>query len=131
MKKQIWSVFVATISTSLLAQTNAPEMTPPTATPAPAMTAPAATTAEPAPAVTNAPAKKKVVPHKKRKLAAAKEATIAEAPVVLAPGPAEVGANGINVRGQASFKGEVIAHLSKGDDGDGAGTNQFAQAQGG
>ena len=115
MKKQIWSVFVATISTSLLAQTNAPEMTPPTATPAAAMTAPAATTAEPAPAVTNAPAKKKVVPHKKRKLAAAKEATIAETPVVLAPGPAEVGANGINVRGQASFKGEVIAHLSQGE----------------
>src|SRR5208282_4983563 len=111
MKKQIWSVFVATISTSLLAQTNAPEMTPSTAAPAPAMTAPAATTAEPAPAVTNAPAKKKIVPRKKRKLSAAKEAMFTEAPVALVPGPAEVGANNINVRGQASLKGEVIAHL--------------------
>jgi len=115
MKKQIWSVFVATISTGLLAQTNPPVSTAPAATPAPAMTAPAATAAEPAPAMTNAPAKKKVVPHKKRKLAAAKEATIAETPVVLAPGPAEINAGSVNIRGQASFKGEVVARLSQGD----------------
>ena len=115
MKKQIWTIFVATISTSLLAQTNAPQATPPAATPAPAMTAPAATTAEPAPAATNAPAKKKVVPHKKRKLAAAKEVTIAETPIMLAPGPAEINAGNVNVRGQASFKGEVIARLAQGD----------------
>ena len=31
------------------------------------------------------------------------------------PGPAEVGVNNINVRGQASFKGEIISHLFKGD----------------
>jgi len=115
MKKQIWSVFVATISTSLLAQTNAPVSTPPAATPTPAATAPATTAVEPAPADTNAPAKWHILPHRKRTPAAAKEAAIAEPPVVLAPGPAEVGASSINVRGQASYKGEVIAHLAKGD----------------
>jgi uncharacterized protein YgiM (DUF1202 family) len=105
---------VATISTSLLAQTNVPVTTIPIATPA-AATAPATPAAAPAPVVTNAPAKKKIVPHKQRKLAAAKEAVIAETPVVLVPGPAEVGVNNINVRGQAGLKGEVIAHLLKGD----------------
>ena len=114
MKKQIWSVFVATISTSLLAQTNAPGSTPPPATPPPAATAPASAVA-PAPVATNAPAKKKSAPPRKRKLAAAKETVIAETPVVLVPGPAEVGVNSINVRGQASLKGEVVARLSKGD----------------
>ena len=115
MKKQIWSVFVATISTSLLAQTNAPELTPTPATPPPAVTAPATTGVEPVPAVTNAPARKKVVPRKKRKLSAAKEAMFTETPVALVPGPAEVGVNNVNVRGQAGLKGEVIAHLHQGD----------------
>jgi uncharacterized protein YgiM (DUF1202 family) len=115
MKKKIWSVLVATISTSLLAQTNAPEVTPSAATPAPAVTAPATAPVEPVPAVTNAPVKKKIAPHKKRKLAAAKEAMIAETPVVLAPGPAAVNTGSINVRGQASFRGEVITRLHQGD----------------
>ena len=115
MKKQIWTIFVATVSTSLLAQTNAPEATPSVTAPAPAVTAPVTTTVEPAPAVTNAPAKKKTVPHKKRKLAAAKAAVISEMPVALVPGPAEVNTGSINVRGQASFKGEVITHLAQGD----------------
>ncbi|MGD0350502.1 MAG: SH3 domain-containing protein [Verrucomicrobiota bacterium] len=114
MKTKIWSVFVATISTSLLAQTNAPEAMPSTATPAPAVTVPAKA-AEPAPAVTNAPAKKKIVPRKKRKLAAAKEPLITEPTVVLVPGTAEVNAGNVNVRGQASFKGEVITRLHPGD----------------
>jgi uncharacterized protein YgiM (DUF1202 family) len=115
MKKQIWLVFVATISTGLFAQTNAPESTTPVATPPLAMTAPAAPAVEPAPAVTNAPAKKKTGTQKKRKLSAAKEAAVIEPPVALVPGPATVGANNINVRGQASLKGEVIAHLTSGD----------------
>ena len=109
MKKQIWLVFVATISTGLLAQTNAPESTPPIATPPPAVTAPAP------PAVEPAPAKKKIVPQKKHKPSAAKEAAIAETPVALVPGQAEVGANNINVRGQAGLKGEVVGHLTRGD----------------
>jgi uncharacterized protein YgiM (DUF1202 family) len=110
MKKQIWLVFVATISTGVLAQTNAPVATPP-----PAATAPATMAVEPAPAVSNAPAKRTFFLHKKHTPAAAQEAAIVEPPVMLAPGPAQVGVNSINVRGQASFKGEVIAHLSKGD----------------
>jgi len=114
MKKQIWSVFVATISTTLLAQTNAPVSTTPVATPTPAATAPAGPVVEPAPAVTNAPARRTFF-HRKRTLSAAKETVLAEPTVVLTPGPAEVGANNINVRGQASFKGEIISHLVKGD----------------
>jgi uncharacterized protein YgiM (DUF1202 family) len=109
MKKQIWLVFVATVSTSLFAQTNAPVATPP-----PAVTAPATTAVEPAPGVTNAPAKKKIAPRKKRKLSAANGAMFSETPLALVPGPAEVGANNINVRGQAGLKGEVIAHLTRG-----------------
>ena len=38
-----------------------------------------------------------------------------EPPVTLVPGPAEVSASNFNVRGQAGLKGEVIAHLTKGD----------------
>ena len=109
MKMQIWSVFVATISTTLLAQTNAPVSTPPVTTPTQATPV-----VEPVPAVTNAPAKKTFF-HRKRTLSAATETVVAEPTVVLTPGPAEVGVNDINVRGQASFKGEVIAHLLKGD----------------
>ncbi|MGD0744357.1 MAG: SH3 domain-containing protein [Verrucomicrobiota bacterium] len=114
MKKQIWSIFVAAITTSLFAQTNAPGLTPPPATPPPATTAPSSAVA-PAPGASGAAAKKKIVPPRQRKPAAAKETAIAETPVVLVPGPAEVGVNNINVRGQASLKGEVIAHLLKGD----------------
>jgi uncharacterized protein YgiM (DUF1202 family) len=115
MKKQIWSVFVAAITTSVLAQTNTPVATPSVATPPPAMTAPAPAAVTPAPVATNAPAKKKIVPRKKRTLAAAKEPMFTEPTVVLVPGPAEIGGNNINVRGQASLKGEVIAHLHRGD----------------
>jgi uncharacterized protein YgiM (DUF1202 family) len=114
MKKQIWSVFVATISTTLLAQTNAPVSTPPVTTPTPAATAPATTNVEPAPAATNAPAKRSLF-HRKRTLSATTEAPINEPTVVLTPGPAEIGASSVNVRGQASFQGEVISHLAKGD----------------
>ncbi len=115
MKKQIWSVFVAAITTSVLAQTNAPDSTPPPATPPPAMTAPAPAAVESAPAVTNAPVKKKTATHKKRKLSAAKEAMFTEPTVALVPGPAEVSGNNVNIRGQASLKSEVIAHLHPGD----------------
>lgn len=115
MKKQIWLVFVATISTSVLAQTNAPGSSAPIASPAPAATAPATPAVAPAPAVTNAPAKRTFFLRKKRTPSAAKEPTFTETPVVLMPGPAEVGVNNINVRGQASFKGEIITHLAKGE----------------
>ena len=35
--------------------------------------------------------------------------------VALVPGPAEVTVDNLNVRGQAGLKGEVMAHLKKGD----------------
>jgi len=114
MKKQIWSVFVATISTTLLAQTNAPVSTPTVTSPTPAATAPATPAVEPAPAATNAPAKRSFF-HRKRTLSATTETPIKEPTVVLTPGPAEIGVNSVNVRGQASLKGEVISHLAKGD----------------
>jgi SH3-like domain-containing protein len=53
------------------------------------------------------------VKHKKHKAAAPAKA-ITEPAVALVPGPAEVAAN-INARGQAGLKGEVVAHLKKGD----------------
>ena len=40
---------------------------------------------------------------------------VAEPTVTLVPGPAEVAVNNLNVRGQAGLKGEVVAHLFKGD----------------
>jgi uncharacterized protein YgiM (DUF1202 family) len=40
---------------------------------------------------------------------------LTEATATLTPGPAEVVVKNVNVRGQAGLKGEVIAHLQKGD----------------
>ena len=71
---------------------------------------------------TAAPAKKAVV--KKKKVAAAKPAApkksekpaaLSEAAATLQPGSAEVVVNHVNIRGQAGLKGEVIAHVQKGD----------------
>ena len=102
------------VATSALAQTGTNMAPPPPAGPAPvAAPAPIA----PAPAENTAPAKpekKKAVVHKKRKLAAPK-APVVETPVTLNPGPATVAVDHVNVRGQAGLKGEVVAHLTKGD----------------
>ena len=80
--------------------------------PAPsAAVAPAPSTSAPAvEAATNAAP----VKHKKKHKAAAPAKAITEPTVALVPGPAEVAAN-INARGQAGLKGEVVAHLKKGD----------------
>ena len=43
-----------------------------------------------------------------------RQSRISEPTVALVPGPAEVAAN-INARGQAGLKGEVVAHLKKGE----------------
>jgi SH3-like domain-containing protein len=66
-------------------------------------------------AAKTAPAEK---PAKKAKASAAKTAapaTIAEKPVVLMPGAATITGKNVNVRGKASFKGEVITKLQNGD----------------
>lgn len=102
----------AMLATSAVAQDNTntlPAIPAPAASPA-TETAPAMAPPETAPVETNAapmvkPRRKHIVHHHK----------INEPTVTLQPGPAEVAAGNINVRGQAGLKGEVIAHLSKGD----------------
>jgi len=106
-----WLILGAVIATSAVAQnnTNTPNTLPPIPAPSAAV-APAPST--PAPAVE--PATNAVpVKHKKHKAAAPAKA-ITEPTVALVPGPAEVAAN-INARGQAGLKGEVVAHLKKGE----------------
>ena len=76
--------------------------------------------AKPAPAEKHSekPAKKEKASAKKTKPAAAKPAapaTISEKPVVLSPGAATIVGKNVNVRGKASFKGEVITKLQNSD----------------
>ena len=62
--------------------------------------------------------KKSEKPAKKAKAAVAKPvapATITETPVVLTPGAATITGKNVNVRGKASFKGEVVTKLQNGD----------------
>lgn len=57
-----------------------------------------------------------VKPAKKAKpAAAAKPAAFAEKPIILAPGAATIAGKNVNVRGKASFNGEVITKLQNGD----------------
>src|SRR5579862_357155 len=130
MKKKLWIVCVAAISTTLLAQdTNstppvaqpvpetAPATTPPPATKTPATEAPAT---QPAPAVeasTNAPATP--AKAKKKKKAAKKVVAHKAAPpiqtVPLVAGPAVVSANHVNVRSKAGLVGEIITRMTNGE----------------
>jgi uncharacterized protein YgiM (DUF1202 family) len=111
MKMNCWLILGAMIATSAVAQnnTNTPNTLPPIPAPSPAVE-PAPST--PAPAAEPAPSAAPVK-HKKHKAAAPAKA-ITEPTVALVPGPAEVAAN-INARGQAGLKGEVVAHLKKGE----------------
>jgi uncharacterized protein YgiM (DUF1202 family) len=110
MKKNYWLVLGLSVATVAVAQDT--NMAPPADQPAPAITEPSATTAPSA-----APAPKKVIHHRKRKPAAAeqKETAMVEHPMTLVPGPAEVIAKYVNVRGQPSLKGEVVTHLTTND----------------
>ena len=121
MKKNCWLILGAMISTSLLAQqaTNPPSSAP-IQTPA---AAPAATLA-PAAANANAPAakagnkkagKKKAEQAPQKKAVAKKKEAVTELRTVpLVPGPAEVVASNVNVRGQPKVKSEVLARVTKG-----------------
>jgi uncharacterized protein YgiM (DUF1202 family) len=117
MKTKLWTVCVAMISTSLLAQqeTNPPPAAP-IETPAPAAAAPAPASApevQPESAPTNAPAAR---PANKSKKPAAKHASAAELrSVPLVAGPAVVSANRVNVRGKAGLRGEIVARLTNGE----------------
>jgi len=101
-----WLILGVMLATSAVAQNNTNTL-PPIPAPSPAV-APAPST--PAPVVEPAPVAAPV--KKKHKAAPAKP--INEPAVTLVPGPAEVAAN-INARGQAGLKGEVVAHLKKGE----------------
>jgi hypothetical protein len=106
MKMNYWLTLGVMLAMSAVAQDNTNTLPP---IPAPsAAVAPAPST--PAPAVEPAPNAAPV--KKKHKAAPAKP--IKEPAVTLVPGPAEVAAN-INARGQAGLKGEVVAHLKKGE----------------
>jgi uncharacterized protein YraI len=121
MKKNCWLILGVMLSTSLLAQqaTN-PAPSAPIETPA---AAPAATLA-PAAAKTNAPAaktgkkkagKKKAEKAPQKKAVAKKKEVVAELKTVpLVPGPAEVVATHVNVRGQPKLNSEVLTRLTKG-----------------
>lgn len=111
MKTNGWLIFGIMLATSAVAQNNVNTQTAP---PPPAGVAPAAPV-EAAPAaivpqtdVAPAPAK----PRKHKAVPPAKPIT--EPTVTLVPGPAEAAVS-INARGQAGLKGEVVAHLKKGD----------------
>ena len=86
MKKNYWMILGMMLCTSLVAQ---PVADPP---PAEAQKTKAA-----------------------KKAAPAEKPAVAEKPIVLVPGPATITGDNVNVRGKASFVGEIIARLNKGD----------------
>jgi uncharacterized protein YgiM (DUF1202 family) len=110
MKTNYWLVLGTMIAASAIAQNNTntlPEMPAPVTSPAAEMApAPAAATNTP----TAAPVK-----HKQRAAAPAKAVALKEPTVALVAGPAEVTVSNLITRGQAGLKGEIIAHLFKGD----------------
>ena len=110
MKTNYWLVLGAMLATSAIAQNNTntlPEI------PAP-VTSPTAEGATTAPAAAAAPAAAPVKP-KKRAAAPVKAVRLKEPAVALVSGTAEVTVSNLIVRGQAGLKGEVVAHLFKGD----------------
>jgi uncharacterized protein YgiM (DUF1202 family) len=114
MKTNVWLVIGMMLSCGLYAQdlTNSPAASAiqPVA-PEPAAAVPAETAA-----VTNAaPAKPKAAAPKKKSVAPKRAAAPALRTIPLVAGPATVSARNVNIRGQASFKGEVIGRLTKGD----------------
>lgn len=128
MKSWLLSSLVCLNITALMAQTDTGTATPPAATPPPP--APTSVTS-PATVDTNAPAATPKPKAKKKKKKAATTATSTtsvatpvkdkaakaakSATVLSAPTPALVKQDNLNVRGQASFVGEVLTHLKKGD----------------
>ncbi|MGA2855105.1 MAG: hypothetical protein ABSE90_13365, partial [Verrucomicrobiota bacterium] len=109
MKTNYWLVLGAMIATSAIAQNNTNTLP---AIPTP-VTSPTAESAA-APAAPAAPAVAPIKP-KKHAAAPAKVVKLKEPTVALVPGPAEVTVSNLIVRGQAGLKGEVVAHLFKGD----------------
>ncbi len=121
MKKNCWLILGVMVAVSATAQTSTnslPPIPPPAIGAAMSAPAPVPAVVKPAAPVTKAaPAKKPVVKPRKKVAAKAapKKITFTEASASLAPGPAEVCVSNLNVRGQAGLKGEVVAHVQKGE----------------
>ncbi|HXC35461.1 MAG TPA: SH3 domain-containing protein [Candidatus Acidoferrales bacterium] len=116
MMKTIWTILGTLMAASLFAQNNPntlPAVPPPVSSPA-AETPPPATPA-PAPSTTATPPVKHIKKHHLVKHKAAAAPAKEEPTVTLSPGPAQVGAGELTVRGQAGLKGEAVAHLTKGE----------------
>src|SRR5271167_1846158 len=127
MKINYYLMLAVMVAAGAVAQnTNNPLPTDIPLPPVPSPISPAPGLAPTPAAETNAPAKKTAPKHHKKsakkagakstaKSAGATKATFTEFPATLVPGPAEVVVSALNVRGQAGLKGEVVAHLQKGD----------------
>jgi len=114
MMKTIWTILGTLMAASLFAQNNPstlPAVPPPVNSPA-AETAPAPPATEPA---TNPPATPPVKHIKKHHAVKSHRPAAREPVVTIAPGPAQVNASELVVRGQAGLKGEEVARLAKGD----------------
>lgn len=107
MKTNYWLVLGTMLATTAVAQVDTNTLP---AIPAPATAAPAAApVVQSEPVAAPAPAKPKPAAKKK----AVKK--LIEPTVTLVPGTATVTSEKLNIRGQAGTKGEVVAHLNKGD----------------
>ncbi len=124
MKMNYWLILGLMVATGATAQTstNVPALP---AIPAPANAA-STTVLPPTNVVSNTsepakPAAKKAAKKKKSEKKAVAKKEKESAPLVepagnmLVPGPAEVVAENLNMRGQAGLKGEVVGHVKKGD----------------
>jgi len=100
MKTNFWMMAGVLLSANLLAQpaTNTPLVMTGTNVATPAATKPATKPAA-----------------KNGKKTAAPVAPRVEKPIVLVPGPATITGDNVNVRGRASFVGEILKRLKKGD----------------
>lgn len=128
MKKNLWTIFAAALTTSLLAQdasNTTPVLQAPPPEPAP-MVAPAAPSPEPAaetveaptntaPAAPKATKKKKATRKRTTHRTAAHRASPELKTVPLVPGPAVVSANHVNVRSKAGLVGEVVTRMTNGE----------------
>jgi uncharacterized protein YgiM (DUF1202 family) len=112
--KTIWTILGTMMAASLIAQNNnnsLPAMPPPVGSPA-AETTPA--TPAPVPAVeTNKPAAP--AKHRAVRKPVRHRHVMHEPSVSLPPGPAQVNASELIVRGQAGLRGEVVARLHQGE----------------
>jgi uncharacterized protein YgiM (DUF1202 family) len=110
MKKHCWLTLGLMVATVAVAQDNTNSLP---AIPAP-VTSPAAEGAI-APAAPAAAPMAAPVKHTRRAAAPVRVARLKEPTVTLVPGPGEVTVSNLIVRGQAGLRGEVVAHLFKGD----------------